>query len=269
MELKHENWRNVRFLLESGVDFGLMTDHPVIPQRNLALELRWFMRCGLNRQDSLEIITRRNAEILGIDGQLGTLEKGKWASFTCWNGTPSTSPATLSRCSRKEKWCSRSRAVSRFTVVIADDRYASYREEEQVLRDVDAEIQSSVRDDRRGEAGFRRADGILVNLFPMTASPSIPRRLPGHFPLRGRVRQRGRRGSHPQGIWVAFVPDYCFEEVADHALALLLCCIRKIGYKDRMIRAGKVEPPSRPALLPGGGQDSRHSRVRKRGAHAC
>ncbi len=88
VELKHENWRNVRFLLESGVDFGLMTDHPVIPQRNLALELRWFMRCGLNRQDSLEIITRRNAQILGIDGQLGTLEKGKWASFTCWNGDP-------------------------------------------------------------------------------------------------------------------------------------------------------------------------------------
>ncbi|MGA2765898.1 MAG: amidohydrolase family protein [Spirochaetia bacterium] len=88
VELKHENWRNVRFLIESGVDFGLMTDHPVIPQRNLALELRWFMRCGLNRQDAIEIITRRNAQILGIDSQLGTLEKGKWASFTCWNGDP-------------------------------------------------------------------------------------------------------------------------------------------------------------------------------------
>ncbi len=88
VELKHENWRNVRFLIESGVDFGLMTDHPVIPQRNLALELRWFMRCGLNRQDAIEIITRRNAQILGIEGQLGTLEKGKWASFICWNGDP-------------------------------------------------------------------------------------------------------------------------------------------------------------------------------------
>jgi imidazolonepropionase-like amidohydrolase len=88
VELRHESWRNVQFLLESGVDFGLMTDHPVILQRNLVLELRWFMRCGLNRQDSIEIITRRNAQILGIEGQLGTLEKGKWASFTCWNGDP-------------------------------------------------------------------------------------------------------------------------------------------------------------------------------------
>ncbi len=88
VELKHENWRNVRYLLESGVDFGLMTDHPVIAQRNLLLELRWFIRCGLNRQDAIEIITRRNAQILGVDGFLGTLGKGKWASFSCWNGDP-------------------------------------------------------------------------------------------------------------------------------------------------------------------------------------
>jgi imidazolonepropionase-like amidohydrolase len=88
VELRHENWRNVRYLLESGVDFGLMTDHPVIPQRNLLLTLRWFIRCGLNRKDAIEIITRRNAQILGVDGFLGTLGKGKWASFSCWNGDP-------------------------------------------------------------------------------------------------------------------------------------------------------------------------------------
>jgi imidazolonepropionase-like amidohydrolase len=88
VELKHENWRNVKHLIEAGVDFGLMTDHPVIPQRNLLLELRWFVRCCLNRQDAIEIITRRNAQILGLETILGTLEKGKWASFSCWNGDP-------------------------------------------------------------------------------------------------------------------------------------------------------------------------------------
>ena len=88
VELKHDNWRNVKHLIESGVDFGLMTDHPVIPQRNLLLELRWFVRCCLNRQDAIEIITRRNAQILGLEATLGTLEKGKWASFSCWNGDP-------------------------------------------------------------------------------------------------------------------------------------------------------------------------------------
>ncbi len=88
VELKHENWRNLRALLESGVEFGLMTDHPVIPQRNLLLTLRWFIRCGLNRQDAIEIVTRRNAQILGVDETLGTLRPGKWASFSCWNGDP-------------------------------------------------------------------------------------------------------------------------------------------------------------------------------------
>ena len=88
VELKHENWRNLRLLIDSGVSYGLMSDHPVIPQRNLPITLRWFLRCGLSRQQAIEVVTRRNAEILGIHGQLGTLEKGKWASFVGWNGDP-------------------------------------------------------------------------------------------------------------------------------------------------------------------------------------
>lgn len=87
-ELKHENWRNLRHLIDSGASYGLMSDHPVIPQRNLPLTLRWFLRCGLSRQQAIEIASRRNAEILGIHGFLGTLEKGMWASFACWNGDP-------------------------------------------------------------------------------------------------------------------------------------------------------------------------------------
>ncbi|MBC7317055.1 MAG: imidazolonepropionase, partial [Chloroflexi bacterium] len=55
VELKHENWRNLRYLLASGVTFGLMTDHPVILQRTLLLTLRWFLRAGLNKQQALEI----------------------------------------------------------------------------------------------------------------------------------------------------------------------------------------------------------------------
>jgi imidazolonepropionase-like amidohydrolase len=35
VELKHEDRRNVRYLVESGVEFGLMTDHPVTLARQL------------------------------------------------------------------------------------------------------------------------------------------------------------------------------------------------------------------------------------------
>jgi len=88
VELKHESWRNIEPLIASGVKFGLMTDHPVILQRTLLLTLRWFLRAGLSKQQALEIITRSNAEILGVDDVLGTLEPNKWASFICWNGDP-------------------------------------------------------------------------------------------------------------------------------------------------------------------------------------
>jgi imidazolonepropionase-like amidohydrolase len=88
VELKHEDWRNVRHLLESGVDFGLMTDHPVTLSRQLLLQTRWFMRAGLSKQQAIELISHRNAKILGIDDRLGALDRGKWASFVCWNGDP-------------------------------------------------------------------------------------------------------------------------------------------------------------------------------------
>jgi imidazolonepropionase-like amidohydrolase len=88
VELKHESWRNVKYLIDSGVEFGLMTDHPVSLSRDLFLQCRWFTRAGLSKQQAIELVSRQNARILGIDKFLGTLEKGKWASFTCWNGDP-------------------------------------------------------------------------------------------------------------------------------------------------------------------------------------
>ncbi|NLT73731.1 MAG: amidohydrolase family protein [Chloroflexi bacterium] len=88
VELRHDHWRNIEYLIASGVTFGLMTDHPVILQRSLLLTLRWFLRAGLSKQQALEIITRSNAEILRIDDVLGTLEPDKWASLVCWNGDP-------------------------------------------------------------------------------------------------------------------------------------------------------------------------------------
>ena len=41
------------------------------------------------------------------------------------------------------------------------------------------------------------------------------------------------------GIWVARVPDYGWEAVSDHALALFLACVRDLGVLDRRARAGQ------------------------------
>jgi imidazolonepropionase-like amidohydrolase len=88
VELKHETWRNIYHLIQSGVKFGIMSDHPVTPARQLFLQTRWFLRAGLTEQNAVELVSRKNAEILGIQKYLGTLDKGKWASFICWNGDP-------------------------------------------------------------------------------------------------------------------------------------------------------------------------------------
>jgi len=88
VELKHEDWRNIRHLLSAQVEFGLMTDHPVTLARQLLLQTRWFLRAGFSKQQAIELVSRKNARILGIDDRVGTLEKGKWASFICWSGDP-------------------------------------------------------------------------------------------------------------------------------------------------------------------------------------
>ncbi len=49
------------------------------------------------------------------------------------------------------------------------------------------------------------------------------------------------------GIIVTNNPTYCIEEVAEHAMALLLDCARKTSFYDRMVRAGRWEvPPGKP-----------------------
>jgi len=131
--------------------------------------------------------------------------------------------------------------MSRFTVVIADNRYSSYDEERAVLSEAGADIRNfRSQSPEEARAAFADADAILVNLFPMTAE--VIQALP-----RCRVISRYGVGydnvaveaATRRGIWVTFVPDYCFEEVADHALALLLNCMRKVSYRDRMIRQGR------------------------------
>jgi D-3-phosphoglycerate dehydrogenase / 2-oxoglutarate reductase len=41
-----------------------------------------------------------------------------------------------------------------------------------------------------------------------------------------------------RGVWVCNVPDYCVDEMADHALALLLGLVRGVVELDRSVRAG-------------------------------
>jgi D-3-phosphoglycerate dehydrogenase len=49
------------------------------------------------------------------------------------------------------------------------------------------------------------------------------------------------------GIIVTNNPTYCIEEVAEHTMALLLACARKVALFDRLVRGGRWEvPPGKP-----------------------
>jgi D-3-phosphoglycerate dehydrogenase / 2-oxoglutarate reductase len=47
-----------------------------------------------------------------------------------------------------------------------------------------------------------------------------------------------------RGIWVTNVPDYCIEEVSDHAVGMLLAWARGLTHFDREVKAGRWEPAS-------------------------
>jgi D-3-phosphoglycerate dehydrogenase len=47
-----------------------------------------------------------------------------------------------------------------------------------------------------------------------------------------------------RGVWVTNVPDYCIEEVSDHAVAMVLAWARGIVHFDREVKAGRWEPAS-------------------------
>lgn len=46
------------------------------------------------------------------------------------------------------------------------------------------------------------------------------------------------------GIVVTYVPDYCLQEVSDHAMALILALARKIPFSNALVRAGRWDMPA-------------------------
>src|SRR3989441_2670497 len=56
------------------------------------------------------------------------------------------------------------------------------------------------------------------------------------------------------GVIVTNNPTYCIEEVAEHTMALLLACARKVAVYDRLVRGGRWEvPPGKPMFRLSGG----------------
>lgn len=88
VELAHAYYQNTGLLYKSKATYGLMTDHPVVWTPHLRDSLKFFMIHGMSDTEAINLITRKNAEILNIDNILGTVEAGKMASIIVWDKEP-------------------------------------------------------------------------------------------------------------------------------------------------------------------------------------
>jgi D-3-phosphoglycerate dehydrogenase len=130
--------------------------------------------------------------------------------------------------------------MSKFKVVVSDQVFPSVDIERDLLSAIEAEliVASGVVDDVLEVAGD--ADAILNTYLPWSAD-SI-----AHL---DRCRIIARYGigfdnvdltaARDAGIVVTNVPDYSVEEVATHALALILAALRKVVAADAAVRAGQ------------------------------
>src|SRR5260370_3986629 len=135
--------------------------------------------------------------------------------------------------------------MPRFLIAVTDSPFPSLDPAKAALARVDPELRmakSASVDDILAVA--RDADAVLVTYA----------KLPGDL-LRQLTRCKaiGRFGlgvdnidiaaAAELGIAVTYVPDYCMQEVSDHAMALLLALARKVPLSNKLVQAGRWEIP--------------------------
>ncbi len=135
--------------------------------------------------------------------------------------------------------------MPRTLIAVTDSPFPSLEPARAALKRVDPELRmaaSASADDILAVA--RDADAILVTYA----------KLPGEL-LRQLTRCKaiGRFGlgvdnidiktAAVLGIPVTYVPDYCMQEVSDHAMVLLLALARKVPLSNKLVQAGRWEIP--------------------------
>jgi len=87
-ELRERTFATPCRLFKAGVEFALMTDHPVIPVQYLPVAAGLAVKCGLPEAAAIRAMTLSPARILGIDDRLGSIQAGKDADIVIMDGTP-------------------------------------------------------------------------------------------------------------------------------------------------------------------------------------
>jgi len=80
-------------LEEAGVEIGFRPSADRLSSiRNLLFEVAILIKCGLGKETAIRALTLTPARWLGVDKEVGSLEKGKAANLLCFRGNPLESP---------------------------------------------------------------------------------------------------------------------------------------------------------------------------------
>jgi D-3-phosphoglycerate dehydrogenase / 2-oxoglutarate reductase len=135
--------------------------------------------------------------------------------------------------------------MPRLVIAVTDSPFPSLDPAKAALARVDPELRMAKGASAEDILAVARdADAVLVTYA----------KLPGEL-LRQLTRCRaiGRFGlgvdnidipaAAALGITVTYVPDYCMQEVSDHAMALLLSLVRKVPLSNKLVQSGRWEVP--------------------------
>lgn len=87
-ELRELSLKTPAVLEQHGIEFALMTDHPVCPIYMLPIYAGISVREGLSLEGALKSITVNAAKICGSDSRVGRLKKGMDADIAVYDGNP-------------------------------------------------------------------------------------------------------------------------------------------------------------------------------------
>lgn len=125
-------------------------------------------------------------------------------------------------------------------VIITDCDHGTIAPEETVLRAAGVEYRlHQAKSEEDVIAAARDADAIILQYAPITGRvlDGLPRcRIAVRYGVG--VDTVDLAAATERGVMVANVPDYCIEEVSDHAIAMLLSLWRGVTSYDRAIRNG-------------------------------
>jgi D-3-phosphoglycerate dehydrogenase / 2-oxoglutarate reductase len=128
-------------------------------------------------------------------------------------------------------------------IAVADSVFANLQPTEKVLSSLNATVQLA--EQATPEAILdvaREADGLMVtyaNISKEIIEGMERCKVIGRFGIG--VDNIDLDAATKAGIQVCYVPDYCLDEVSDHAMTLLVSLARKIVYSNTLVQAGRWE----------------------------